>query len=43
LVATYIEKAAKAFANVEVLDLDDLVCPDGYSAARSALGFLPQG
>jgi hypothetical protein len=43
LVATFIEKASEAFANIEVLDLNDLGCPDGYCAARSALGFLPRG
>ena len=39
-VVGYIEGAAAAFDNVRVLNLNDLVCPGGYCAARNAQGLV---
>lgn len=39
-VAGYIERVAGAFENIGVLDLNDLVCPDGYCAARNTQGLV---
>jgi hypothetical protein len=39
-VASYIDSVAEAFNNIDMLDLNDLVCPDGYCAARNAQGLV---
>lgn len=39
-VAGYLERAAGAFPNVDVLNLDDLVCPDGLCAAQTVNGVV---
>lgn len=39
-VAGYLERAAAAFANVEVLNLNDLVCPGGRCAAQRGDGLV---
>jgi hypothetical protein len=39
-VASYIDSVAEAFNNIDMLDLNDLVCPDGYCAARNGQGLV---
>lgn len=39
-VVGYLEKSAGAFENIGVLDLNDLVCPQGFCAARNAQGLI---
>jgi hypothetical protein len=37
-VAGYLRQVVALFENATFLDLNDLVCPDGYCAARNAQG-----
>jgi len=39
-VAGYLEQAADAFSNVDVVNLEDLVCPGGLCAARTVDGVV---
>ena len=39
-VARYLEEAVTPFDNAKVLNLNDLVCPNGYCAARNAAGLV---